>query len=523
MTPGRSLLLAVAGLAAVSLVFGTGEAAAPALRADICGVDVALPADTRITASTSVAAGEAVAGARNFRPTRGFCRVEGVIEQEIGFELWLPLGDAWNGRFLGAGVGGQAGSIATGELARAVERGYAAASTDTGHKASDTAWLANRPDRAANYAERANHLLALNGKALATAYFGRAPRRSIFVGCSGGGRQAMTEMQRYPEDYDGILAGAPGVNTPEMSARRLWEMLQHDRHEGLLDEAAWRRIATAAVAMCDPQDGLADGIIEDPRRCGFRPAQLACRAGQSGADCLSPEQVALAERIYAPLQDETGRRIDPGILPGTVISPVPAPEPFTPGPRYLATVLFGQGLYNQPEWDMRQFNIARDLPAIDAVMNLHADDPAIDRFVARGGKLIFYHGLADPLVAAVPTIDYFEALVHRFGQERTDQFARLFLIPGMDHCRGGGVPDRFGQAGGFDVEGVSREPEDDLLSALEQWLDGTDAPRTVRTAQVSNGVPGRTRLACAYPARARYTGGPVDRAESYRCTMEQGS
>jgi feruloyl esterase len=511
-----ALILAASAIGAAFHLPGSAAPAAPAV-ADLCGTSAALPADTRVTGATLVPVGAPVTGVPNYRPTRAFCRVEGVIETEIGFELWLPVGAEWNRRFLGAGVGGQAGSIAVRDLARGVERGYAAASTDTGHKAADENWLLGPPERAANYAERANHLLAVKAKAITNAYYGAPPRKAIFIGCSGGGRQAMTQLQRFPDDYDGIVAGAPGVNTPQMSARRLWEMIQHDRYKGLIDAAGWKRIADAAVARCDAGDGLKDGLIEDPRQCGFRPADLSCRPGESGATCLSPAQVSLAERLYAPLHDEHGKRVDPGILPGTPVSPVAVPEPFTPGPKYLATVLFGQGIYRDANWDARTFSIARDLPAIDRVMNLHADDPRIEPFVRRGGKLILYQGWADPLVAAVPTIDYYRALESRFGATATHGFARLFLMPGMDHCRGGGVPDRFGGAGGLDGEGVSRTAGDDLLTAMEQWLDGGAAPAQVRTAQFSEGKPVRTRPSCAFPARVRYVGGPIETAESYVC------
>ncbi|MEG3179606.1 tannase/feruloyl esterase family alpha/beta hydrolase [Sphingomonas sp. LT1P40] len=510
-------VLAVATIAGVALFLPGSAAPASVATADLCGVTIKLPADIRVTKAVRVAAGETVAGVPNYRPARPFCRVEGVIEKEIGFELWLPDTAHWNRRFLGAGVGGQAGSIAVRDLARGVERGYAAASTDTGHKASDETWLMNRPDRATNYAERANHLLVVKAKAITASYFGAPARKAIFLGCSGGGRQAMTELQRYPGDYDGIIAGAPGVNTPQMSARRLWEMIQHDRYKGVLDAAGWKRIADAAVAKCDPADGLKDGLIEDPRRCDFRPAELACKPGQSTPNCLSPKQVEVASLIYAPLKDENGKGIDPGLLPGVPISPVAVPEPFTPGPKYLATVLFGQGIYSDANWDVRKFRITRDLPAIDRVMNLHADNPRIDPFVARGGKLILYHGWADALVPAVPTIDYYQALEKRFGPQRTRDFSRLFLIPGMDHCRGGGVPDRFGGAGGLDVEGATRAAGDDLLTAMEQWLDGGPAPTQIRTAQFRDGKPVRTRPVCAFPARVRYVNGPLDRAESYTC------
>lgn len=490
--------------------------------ADLCGVPVTVPADLRIVRATPVPAGATVALARTYRPTRAFCRVEGLIEAEIGFELWLPDKAAWNRRFLGAGVGGQAGNFAYPDLARGVERGYATASTDTGHKAADETWLLGRPDRAANYAERANHLLAERGKALTRAYFGQPARTALFVGCSGGGRQAMTELQRFPDDYDGILAGAPGVNTPQMSARRLWEMLQHDRYTGVLDAAGWKRIAAAGVSRCDAADGLRDGIVTDPTTCPFRPRDLACRPGQAAGQWLSPAQVALAERVYAPLRDENGRRIDPGILPGTPVSPVAVPEPFAPGPKYLATVLFGQGIYKDANWDVRKFRIARDLPAIDRVMNLHADSTAIEPFVRRGGKLILYQGGADPLVAAVPTIAYYRAVGTKFGRSRARQFARLYMVPGMDHCRGGGVPDRFGGAGGLDGEGLGRGPDQDMLTALEQWVEHGRAPGTIVAAQIDGGAVTRTRPLCPWPQQSRYVKGDPMRASSFVCAAPRG-
>ena len=210
-TAAAVILAASTGGAALQL---PGDAAPAPLEAELCGVKVTLPADTRVTEATRITAGAAVAGAPGYRPSRPFCRIEGVIETEIGFELWLPERADWNRRFLGAGVGGQAGSIAVRDLARGIERGYAAASTDTGHKAADENWLLGPRERAVNYAERGNHLLAVKAKAIATAWYGEAPRKAIFIGCSGGGRQAMTQMQRFPEDYDGILAGRRASTRP---------------------------------------------------------------------------------------------------------------------------------------------------------------------------------------------------------------------------------------------------------------------------------------------------------------------
>lgn len=432
-----------------------------------------LPIDMHIESITHLKPHDGIGGVKgSARVSVAFCRLQGVIEQEIGFELWLPLPQHWNGQMLGAGVGGQAGSMALHELARGVDRGYASASTDTGHKKSEKHWLLNRPDRALNYAERANHLLAVKVKDLLKLFYGRLPERAVFIGCSGGGRQALTAMQRYPADYDGIIAGAPGVNTPEMSARRLWEIIQHDKHQGLLTDADWQFIAEQGQQYCDVADGHTDGVARNPMQCDFAISQLACEHAQSQTTaCLSAEQVAFAERIYASLFDENGKQIDSGLLPGVRVLPAPLPEPFTPGPSYLATVLFADGVHSDPAWDVRQFQLSRDLPAIDRVMNLHADNPNIDAFIARGGKLIMYHGWADPLVAPQSTINYFEALQERYaGTSVMEDAVRLFMVPGMDHCRGGNVPDRFGGAGGFAAQAEKVSPETDLLSALEQWL-----------------------------------------------------
>jgi feruloyl esterase len=443
-----------------------------------------------------------------------FCRVEGVIEAEIGFELWLPEQGDWNGRLLVGGVGGQAGQLNYRELDRGLRRGYAAASTDTGHKADDRHWLLKRPDRAANYAHRANHLLAVKVKAILAAYYGRPPRNAFFVGCSGGGRQALTEVQKYPEDYDGVIAGAPGVNTPEMSARRMWEMQQHSRWAALMKPADWKLVSDGAIKACDRLDGVTDGVIGDPRRCGFDPAGLLCAsAGSTG--CLSPEQLAAVRRLYAPLQDENGRRIDDGLLPGIPVSPVMLPEPFTPGPPYLAVSLFGDGVHADPDWDPRTFNLARDLAAIDKVMDLHADDPAIGPFLRRGGKLILYHGWADPLVAPQTTIAYYEAVERRNGA-LAKRGVRLFMAPGVDHCRGGAGPDLFGGAGG---DAPRPDPDHDLLSALERWVDQRSPPERIVATKAEAGRTLRKRPLCAWPARAVYAGrGSPDEAGNFICT-----
>lgn len=444
----------------------------------------------------------------------GFCRIEGRIEREIGFELWLPSREKWNRRLLVGGVGGQAGQFNLRELQRGVARGYASASSDAGHKASDNSWLLHRPDRAANYAHRANHLLAVKSKALIAQFYGKPQSHAFFVGCSGGGRQALTELQRYPQDFDGVIAGAPGVNTPEMSARRMWEMQRHSEWGPSVPASVWKLVTASAIRQCDGRDGVIDGVVDDPRHCHFDPASLLCGPGKSGPECLTALQVAAVRRLYAPLDDETGRRLDDGLLWTIPVSPAPLPEPFTPGPSYLATVLFAHGVHGDPNWDARQFSLARDLPAIDKVMDLHADNPAIEPFIRRGGKLILYQGWDDPLVSALSTLSYWEALSRRFGAA-LPRSVRLFMAPGMDHCRGGPGADLFGGAGG---DAPLTDPQHDLLSALERWVLQSRAPETVIATKLE---PSRTRLLCAWPRQARYSGkGSTDLAENYLCRKD---
>lgn len=478
-----------------------------------------VPGDVRITRAVIERPGTEWAGEGGAAPRMApvpvrapFCRVQGTIEKEIGFELWLPLKSNWNGKLLGAGVGGDAGVFNLQDLPRGVNRGYAAATTDTGHKASDPNWMLGPKERLINYELRANHLLALKSKELIRSFYGEAPRHSYFIGCSGGGRQGLKEMQRFADDYDGIISGDGGPKTPEMTVRRMWEILQRDAHPGLMSPADWKFVSEAGVAACDTKDGLKDGVSENPTPCKFDPGELLCRPGQASG-CLSSEQVALARKIYAPLVDEAGRRIDDGLLPGVLVDS---------GRSHLAPATFGQAVRHQANWNGEGFSVGRDLAAIRQVMpELAADDPDLSKFRQRGGKMILYSGWMDGAVAARMMIEYYSEVIRKSGGLKSSQeFSRLYMVPGMFHCGGGPGADLIGGSG---RDGIPLDPRHDLLSALEAWVEEGRAPGSIIASKLDKGQLLKTRTICPYPQQARYNGGDPNSASSFSCTGSGGA
>ena len=510
----RAMLLSAAAALAVAAGPAAGPSPASAREAALGRASCA-DLQGRSFGSARILSAAAVEPHSDYRPEPGqrpvkvdaaFCRVKGAIETEIGFELWLPARTAWNGKFLGAGVGGDAGAFNFQDLPRGVARGYAAGTTDTGHKASDPAWMMGPPERLANYTHRANHLLAESGKRILADYYGSPAKRSYFIGCSGGGRQALKEVQLYPDDYDGVIAGAPGPKTPEMTVRRMWELIQREAQPGLLSPADWKRIADEGVRQCDALDGVKDGVAEDPRQCRFNVRSLQCEPNQTTA-CLTTEQAAFAARFYAPLRDETGRALDEGILPGVLIDS---------GRSRLAPATFGQAVRHDPNWKGQDFSTRKDLDAIRRVMpELAADHTDLSAFARHGGKLILYHGWMDPAVAARMTPAYREAVIRRMGPAQTKAFLRLFMVPGMGHCAGGPGAD---QLGGSGPDAPALDADHDLLTALEGWVEQNRAPEQLIASKLEQGRVVRTHLLCAAPRHAEYDGrGSPDDAKSYSC------
>ena len=437
------------------------------------------------------------------------CRVEGTIEGNIGFELWLPTD--WNGRLLGAGVGGDAGVFNYADMSRRIAQGFATVTTDGGHKTTQARWMSDRKARV-DYEHRATHLTAQAAKAIARRFYQRGVDKSYYLGCSGGGRQALKEMQNYPGDYDGVIAGAPGPYMPLQSVRMMWgALLQKHRPAGALADGDWALYERRATAACDSNDGVADGIIADPLRCNFKLSTLACKPGQTG-DCLSAPKLAMLETIVRPMPDEQGRAMDWGLYPGVRTRPGP-PSP-------LLRAMWADGVYNDPNWNEDGFRRSADLATANRMMpELRADKTAIAPFLRAGGKAILYQGWADPSTNAGPTLDYYTKLARaQGGIDRLDDSVRLFMVPGMYHCAGGPGADAFGGSG---HPAETTDPARDVLWALIRWVEQGRAPDRLIAAKHDADTVRFTRALCPFPQAARYDGhGPIGQASAYRCQTD---
>ena len=453
------------------------------------------------------------------------CRVVGVISPAINFEVWMPT-TSWNGKYQGVGNGGLAGSISFSDMRTALSENYATASTDTGHSsnAPGDPWWTNA-QQIKDYGYRSIHELALKAKAMVSGFYGLGPQHSYFNGCSTGGRQAFMEAQRYPEDYDGILAGSPVYRVLQLRARHVWTW--QCNHEDVTESHAipaskLPAIFSKVVAACDALDGLVDGQVNDPPRCDFDPNSMLC-PGADNATCLTAPQVETLQCMYngptppfypgVPMTSE----LDQGQSIGVV-----------PNPQY--TTFFANTVFQDPNYDFRTFNFNTDVTfTLDKVFGgetldfIHtADNPDLSAFKAGGGKMIIWHGWSDPLPNPVDTIQYYEDVLAFFGhpsnggvgpstngrgqESKAEDFVRLFLLPNVGHCGGGA-------AGGPNTW--------DLITPLEQWVEDGVAPGEIIASRVNGGVVTRTRPICAYPNVARYVGsGSIDDAANFVCELK---
>ena len=521
--PSRNIL----GALAASVALASGAQAAPNCEA-LARLDLAA---TTITKSETVPAGD-------FKPPTGkalkglpaFCRVTGAIkpssDSDIQFEIWMPSSN-WNGKFQGVGNGGFAGDIGYEQMGNFVAHNYATASTDTGHRAggTDASWALDHPEKITDFGYRAIHETAAKAKLILHAFYGAEARHSYFSSCSNGGRQALMEAQRYPEDYDGIIAGAPANYWTHLLANAAWDNLALLGEKGsYIPPKKLAAIQSAALAACDAADGVKDGVIEDPSRCHYDTSVLLCKEAESDS-CLTAPQLAALNKLYSGGSTSHGH-IFPGYSPGGEAEPGGWSvwiTGFTPEHSLMyafSTQFYKNMVFDNANWDYHTFNPDRDTKAAEdkQTKNLNATDANLTRFRARGGKLILYHGWSDAAIAPENTIDYFKSVEAKMGAKQTASFVRLFMAPGMEHCGGGSGANSFGQ-----FAASSGDADRDMDAALERWVEKGIAPeRIVAVKRKNDQDPAsevvKTRPLCAYPLTAHYQGsGSTDDAANFTC------
>jgi feruloyl esterase len=503
------------GLLALAATLLVTVAPAPELGATApCTVEtfeaLGLP-DTTITLTTVVSQTESLPE---------YCQVRGVVAPAITFEVRMPTSN-WKGKYQGVGNGGLAGVISTEAMEDALRRNYATASTDTGHVAGDLGWFTNA-QQLKDYGYRSIHEMTLKAKAIITAFYDVVPQYSYFVGCSTGGRQAFMEAQRYPDDYDGIIAGAPVYRVIQLRARHVWTwQATHNDPDSTIPFSKLPVLYNAVVASCDARDGLVDGLVSDPRRCKFDPSSLLCKGADDGA-CLTAAQVEAVRKIYAgPVNPRTGEQVYPGV---PMTSELDWAESIGPVPNPSYVPFFNFTVFEDPDFDYKTFSFDTDVAyalskefggeTLEFIHN--AEDPNLSDFKAHGGKMIIWHGWSDPLPTPVDTIRYYKNVVATLGRDHghgrghghaheTGEFLRLFLLPNVGHCGGSsaGGPNKF-----------------DALTALEQWVEQDIAPQKIIASHVTDGVVDRTRPLCPYPQEATYIGhGSIDDAANFVCRV----
>ena len=522
-------------LAAAAVVPCSAAAASP------CGslTTLKLPNTTTITSATPVPAGPFVGpGSTVAVNVPAFCRVIGVSrptsDSVINFEVWLPLQN-WNGKLDHGGNGGYGGSYGTpqGFMVNGLLRGYTTTGTDMGHNAAVTpggSFGLGHPEKIADWGHRANHVTSVAAKLVIKAFYGAAPFLSYFTGCSDGGHEALMEAQRYPDDYDGIVGGAPANFWTHQSASWVWEARAVlDEPGAMIPLAKLAVITAAAVAACP---GVVAGVIDDPTRCAFDPASLLC-AGADGPSCLTAPQVNAVRKIYAGARNpRTHRQIYPGLERGSEASQglgagsswsilITSPQTFLGGD------MFKYMLFQDPSWDFRTLDFDHDIALADRVLGpvINSTDPDLSDFQALGGKLILWHGWADPLVNPRNTINYLRSVGEGHGgggdnddraARATQSFVRLFMAPGLAHCAGGPGLNTF-----------------DTLTALERWVEQGKAPDQLLASHTSLGFPDNVMLAnppagtfsrplCPWPQVARWTGkGAKTEAKNFVCARPE--
>ncbi|MFK4446066.1 feruloyl esterase [Caballeronia udeis] len=457
--------------------------------------------------------------------TQSFCRVIGVINpvanSSINFEVWLPLDKAnWNSKFVGSADGGSTGTINYTSMVNPLARGYAVMGHDNGHTSTDVfeqSWAFDfsndtvKTDQIIDFGYRAEHVVTAVSKDITNAYFAAQPVHSYYVGCSQGGHHGMMEAQRYPDDYDGIVAGSHGGDWLGMMSSEAWAGVSVLKNNGAggMTTAQLTAFNAAVISACDAKDGITDGQIDDPRQCSFDPATLQCGAGGAvPATCLTPAQVQSAKDIYAgPKRQSTGASVSPGYALGSEGGWATTWNSTTSLQSGSYYDFFRLILKNNPNFDILTLNWDTDIDAGRAQYGSIYDavNPDLAAFQANNGKLIMYHGWADPLISPYLSLASYGRIQDAMGASTVNQFARLYMVPGMGHCGGGPI-------GAVD-----------WLTPLENWVEKGIAPDATSTASTiigSGTINGatRTRPLCSYPMVEKYNGtGDINSASNFTC------
>lgn len=451
------------------------------------------------------------AAARQYGTLPSFCRVMATLmpsdDSDIKVEVWLPSAETWNGKLQAVGNGAFTGSIRYGggrSLAYGLDLGYASTSTDTGHEGGSADFGLGHPEKVIDFGWRSTHEMTVTAKQVIEAYYGEAPQYSYWHGCSAGGRQALKQAQRFPEDFDGIIAGAPGNDWTgrSVAALRVAKPLEANEAARLLEDKRLL-VHEAVLKACDADDGVTDGVVGDPERCNFDPATLLCD-GADSSSCLTELQVETVRMLYSsPKNPKTDRAIT-GLLPGSELDWTDFG--WTRSARSTGVEQFKYLVDEDPEWTIERFEFERDIVRAEETDNdtLNALDANLQPFINNGGKVLAYHGWSDAQISPSNATQYYTRLVEAIGDaDAVHDSYRLFMAPGMGHCGGGDGPNAF-----------------DALSALEEWVEEGRAPDQIIASRQRDGVVDRTRPLCPYPQLAVYSGsGSTDDAENFACQM----
>jgi len=463
-----------------------------------------------------------------------FCRIQATVsatpESLIVFEVWIPQN--WNGKIVATGNGGYSNALSYPDMAYALSQGYATVGGDTGHQTptpDDLLWGINNPQRILDWGTQSIHDIIGPARLIVERLAGRAPTRAYYYGCSTGGHQGYAEIQRYPQDFDGVVAGAPGNNRIRLNVAFLWQFLANRQPEidspPIIPASKLPAITHAVVQACDALDGVTDGVVDDPRACSFDPSSLLCK-GEEDSTCLTSNQLNALKKLYAGARNpRTGEQIYPGwpksseaLTVNAAGLPAVGWQLYWGGSEPTRASFWRYWVFNDSRWNWWRFDFDHDVARADDRVGRMIDqvNPDISSFASRGGKAIVYQGWQDPVTNALDTIAYYERVRARQGsQESTDRFFRLFLVPGMGHCAGGTGATSFGNQ---NAPAPMIDAQHDLLSAIDAWVEKSTPPDRIIASRVVNGTTARTRPLCPYPQKATYSGqGSTDDAANFSC------